>query len=63
MTFRFALPLSDTDLQALMVTYTHGKKPALRRRAHTIVLSHRGHTINQICNIPGTPIAGNGKMF
>lgn len=51
MTFRFVLPLSDTDLQALMTTHTYGKKPALRRRAHAIVLSHQGHTINQICNI------------
>lgn len=51
MTFRFVLPLSDTDLQALIATYTHGKKPALRRRAHAIVLSHQGHTIKWLFKI------------
>ena len=51
MKFRFVSTLSDADLQALMTTYTYGKKPALRRRAHAIVLSHQGHTINHICKI------------
>ena len=51
MTFRFVPSLSDTDLQTLMTTYTYGVKPALRRRAHAIVLSHQGHTIDQICEI------------
>ncbi|EHA14452.1 transposase [Halomonas sp. HAL1] len=51
MTFRFVPSLSDTDLQTLMATYTYGVKPALRRRAHAIVLSHQGHTIDQICKI------------
>ena len=47
MTFRFVPSLSDTDIQ----TYTYGEKPALRRRAHAIVLSHQSHTIDQICKI------------
>ena len=47
MPFRFVPPLSDADRQSLMVTYTYGEKPALRRRAHAIVLSHQGHTIDQ----------------
>lgn len=51
MTIRFVPPLSDTDLKALMATYTHGEKLALRRQIHAIVLSHQGHTINQICKI------------
>ncbi len=46
MTFRFVPSLSDTDLQTLMATYTYGVKLALRRRAHAIVLSHQGHTID-----------------
>ncbi|CDG51711.1 hypothetical protein HALA3H3_250023 [Halomonas sp. A3H3] len=51
MAFRFVPPLSDADHQALMATYTYGEKLALRRRAHAIVLSHQGHTIDQICKI------------
>ncbi len=51
MPFRFVPPLSDADRQSLMMTYTYGEKPALRRRAHAIVLSHQGHTIDQICTI------------
>lgn len=31
--------------------YHHGKKRALRRRAHAILLSDNGHTINQISEI------------
>ncbi|AJY48935.1 hypothetical protein KO116_00427 [Halomonas sp. KO116] len=34
-------------------TYQHGEKRALRRRAHAILLSHKGHTINQIHGILG----------
>ena len=33
--------------------YQHGEKRALRRRAHAILLSHKGHTINQIRDILG----------
>lgn len=51
MKFRLVLLLSNTELQALIATYTYGKKPALRRRVHAIVLSDQRHTINQICNI------------
>lgn len=48
---KFVSPLSDTDLQALMEAYVHAEKPALRRRAHAIVLSHKGYSINQISDI------------
>lgn len=48
---KFVSSLSDTDLQALMEAYTHAEKPALRRRAHAIVLSHKGYSINQISDI------------
>lgn len=53
MKFRFVAALADTDFQALMDTYRHGEKPALRRRAQAIVLSHKGHTIDQISDILG----------
>ncbi|NOG31886.1 IS630 family transposase [Halomonas sp. TBZ9] len=33
--------------------YQYGEKRALRRRAHAILLSHKGHTINQIRDILG----------
>ncbi|WP_090731460.1 helix-turn-helix domain-containing protein [Azotobacter beijerinckii] len=48
---KFVSPLSDTDLQALMEDYVHAEKPALRRRAHAIVLSHKRYSINQISDI------------
>lgn len=48
---KFVSPLSDTDLQALMDAYLYAEKPALRRRAHAIVLSHKGYSINQISDI------------
>lgn len=48
---RFVSPLTDSDLQALTEAYQRGEKPALRRRAHAIVLSHKGYTINQISDI------------
>ncbi|WP_406565596.1 IS630 family transposase [Halomonas jincaotanensis] len=53
MKFRFVATLSDTDLQVLMEAYQQGEKPAFRRRAHAIVLSHKGHTIDQISDILG----------
>ncbi|WP_369127984.1 helix-turn-helix domain-containing protein [Halomonas flagellata] len=34
-----------------MKAYRYAEKPALRRRAHGILLSHKGHTIEQICEI------------
>ncbi len=34
-----------------MATYTHGEQPALRRRAHAIVLNHQSHTIDLIGKI------------
>jgi hypothetical protein len=48
---KFASPLSDTDLQALNDAYMQGEKPTLRRRAHGILLSNKGYTINQISDI------------
>jgi len=48
---KFVSLLSDTDLQALMEAYVHAEKPALRRRAHAIVLSHKRYSINQISDI------------
>lgn len=48
---KFVSPLSDTDLQVLSDAYIQGEKPALRRRAHAILLSNKGYTINQISDI------------
>lgn len=48
---KFVSPLSDTDLQVLNDAYMQGEKPALRRRAHAILLSNKGYTINQISDI------------
>lgn len=45
---RFVSPLSETEIQALSDAREHGEKPALRRRAHAILLSNDDHTINQI---------------
>jgi hypothetical protein len=42
---------ADTELQVLNEAYMQDEKPTLRRRAHTILLSNRGYTINQISNI------------
>ena len=35
---KFVSPLSDTDLQVLSDAYMQSEKPALRRRAHAILL-------------------------
>lgn len=48
---KFVSLLSDTDLQVLNDAYMQGEKPALRRRAHAILLSNKGYTINQISDI------------
>lgn len=48
---RFVAPLTDSEQQTLSSAYHHGEKRALRRRAHAILLSHQGHTINQISQI------------
>lgn len=48
---RFIAPLSDSEQQTLTSAYQDGEKRALRRRAHAILLSHQGHTINQISEI------------
>ncbi|SEN25915.1 Transposase [Vreelandella aquamarina] len=51
MRHRFVTPLTTAEQEALMDTYRYAEKPALRRRAHGILLSHKGHTIGQICEI------------
>lgn len=51
MRYRFVTPLTNTEQEALMAAYRYAEKPALRRRAHGILLSHSGHTIEQICEI------------
>lgn len=51
MRHRFIPSLTDAEQQALMDAYRYADKPALRRRAHGILLSHKGHTISQICDI------------
>ena len=48
---RFIAPLSDSEQQTLTSAYQDGEKRALRRRAHAILLSHQGHTINKISEI------------
>lgn len=48
---RFVSPLTEAEQQTLTSAYQHGEKPALRRRAHAILLSDQGHTINQISEI------------
>ena len=48
---RFVAPLSEPEQQTLTSAYHHGEKRALRRRAHAILLSDQGHTINQISEI------------
>lgn len=48
---RFVAPLTGSEQQTLSSAYHHGEKRALRRRAHAILLSNQGHTINQISQI------------
>ncbi|MCK0716484.1 IS630 family transposase [Chromohalobacter sarecensis] len=48
---RFVTPLTDAEQQTLTSAYQHGEKRALRRRAHAILLSGQGHTINQISEV------------
>jgi len=48
---RFVQPLSDSEIQSLRDVSQHASKPAQRRRAHGILLSHKGYTINQISEI------------
>lgn len=43
---RFVAPLTEPEQQTLTSAYHHGEKRALRRRAHAILLSDQGHTIN-----------------
>lgn len=48
---RFVAPLTEPEQQRLTSAYHHGDKRALHRRAHAILLSDQGHTINQISEI------------
>lgn len=48
---RFVAPLTDFEQQTLTSAYQHDEKRTLRRRAHAILLSHQGNTINQISKI------------
>ena len=48
---RFVAPLTDAEQQTLSSAYHYGEKRALRRRAHAVLLSHQGHTINHISQI------------
>lgn len=48
---RFVAPLTDSEQQTLNSAYQHGDKRVLRRRAHAILLSDKGHTINKISEI------------
>src|SRR5690554_6468958 len=48
---KFVKPLSDENIQALTEAYTYADQPGLRRRAHAILLSHKGYPINQISDI------------
>ncbi len=48
---RFVQPLSDAEVQSLRDASKNASKPAQRRRAHGILLSHKGYTINQISEI------------
>lgn len=48
---RFVTPLTESEQQLLTSAYHHGEKRALRHRAHAILLSDQGHTINQISEI------------
>lgn len=51
MRHRFVPSLTEAEQEALMEAYRYAEKSALRRRAHGILLSHQGHTIEQICEI------------
>ncbi len=48
---RFVTPLTASEQQTLTSAYHHDEKRALRRRAHAVLLSHQGHTMNQISEI------------
>ena len=46
--FKFVRPLSDTDKQELDALYKTHPNFKVRRRAHALLLSGGGHTINQL---------------
>ncbi|MBE0405313.1 helix-turn-helix domain containing protein [Halomonas sp. FME16] len=45
--------LTPDQQRLLNEAYQYGEKRALRRRAHAILLNHKGHTINQVRDIIG----------
>jgi transposase len=51
---KFVSPLSEVELHTLMNAYNFASQPAFRRRAHAIVLSHKGYRRQQISDILGT---------
>ena len=51
---KFVQTLSDAELCTLTDAYTFGPQPGFRRRAHAIVLSHKGYSIIQISDILGS---------
>lgn len=48
---RFVPPLSDDEVTALKSLHNHADKPATRRRAHAILLSHKQFSMDQIAHI------------
>lgn len=48
---RFVQPLSESDKEQLETTVREGKVYRVRRRAHTILLSAEGFTIDEIARI------------
>ena len=48
---KFVTALSDVELQTLSDAYSYAPQSGFRRRAHAILLSNKGYTINQISDI------------
>lgn len=48
---KLSITLAPDEYKALDEAYQHGEKPAFRRRAHAILLSHQGYTVNQISDV------------
>ena len=48
---RFVSPLSDEDREILGYIRDHGETPRIRRRAHAILLSDSGKSVNEIAEI------------
>jgi transposase len=48
---KFVAPLSEADKKKLGDCFNHHPSPRVRQRAHSILLSERGYTLNEIANI------------